>query len=324
MYKVIIDKDFFNLDSPLSQGLVSGLKKLGEKGFILVTDNLNSKYSEVLKKIFLLENISISTDSKDIFGQFDGVFFVTACKTVVPKEAKENAGSAKTPDEVSSPLSVPVSVTVDCDSETNNFEKAVAKILTSLRTSTKERQTKETKIKISVNLDGRGKSNIKTGVGFFDHMLEQISKHANLDLSVNVDGDLFVDEHHTVEDTGITLGLAISEALGDKRGIKRYGFLLPMDESVAKCALDLGGRSLLNFKCKFKREKVGDFPTELTEEFFRGLASGLKANIYLRAKGKNDHHKIEALFKAFAKSLNEALRMDERTQNTLPSTKGLL
>ncbi|MGE5411759.1 MAG: imidazoleglycerol-phosphate dehydratase HisB, partial [Clostridiales bacterium] len=239
------------------------------------------------------------------------------------KQVQENVESAKTPI-VSLPVAVPVSVVVGCDSEIDSFEKAVAKILASLRTSTKQRQTKETKINISVNLDGQGKSNIKTGVGFFDHMLEQISKHANLDLDVNVDGDLFVDEHHTVEDTGITLGMAISEALGDKRGIKRYGFLLPMDESVAKCALDLGGRSLLNFKCKFKREKVGDFPTELTEEFFRGLASGLKSNIYLRAKGKNDHHKIEALFKAFAKSLNEALRIDERTQNRLPSTKGLL
>lgn len=318
MYKVIIDKEFFNLDSPLSQGLFSGLKKLGEKGFILTTDELKGKYNEVLKKIFLLENINISTDRVD---QFDGIFLVTSCKPVVSKEVQENVESAKTP-EVSSP--VITTVPVGCDSEINNFEKAVAKILTSLRTSTKQRQTKETKIKISVNLDGQGKSNIKTGVGFFDHMLEQISKHANIDLNVNVDGDLFVDEHHTVEDTGITLGLAISEALGDKRGIKRYGFLLPMDESVAKCALDLGGRSLLNFKCKFKREKVGNFPTELTEEFFRGLASGLKANIYLRAKGKNDHHKIEALFKAFAKSLNEALRMDERTQNRLPSTKGLL
>ncbi|MCU7490485.1 MAG: imidazoleglycerol-phosphate dehydratase HisB [Ignavibacteria bacterium] len=193
-----------------------------------------------------------------------------------------------------------------------------------MRHSIKTRKTKETDINVEVSLDGEGISEISTGVGFFDHMLEQISKHANIDLKVQVKGDLFVDEHHTVEDTGITLGQAISEALGDKLGIKRYGFFLPMDESSAKCAIDLGGRTYLNFKCKFKREKVGDFPVELTEEFFRGLSSGLKANVFLRAKGKNDHHKIEAMFKAFAKALNEALRMDERNEDKLPSTKGVL
>ena len=175
-----------------------------------------------------------------------------------------------------------------------------------------------------MNLDGTGKSIINTGIGFFDHMLEQIAKHANLDLNIKVDGDLHVDEHHTVEDVGITLGTVLNEALGNKKGIKRYGFYLPMDDSIAKCSLDLGGRAYLNFKCKFEREKVGKFPTELTEEFFRGLSSGLKANILIRAKGKNDHHKIEAMFKAFAKSLNEACRIDERNKNMLPSTKGVL
>ena len=175
-----------------------------------------------------------------------------------------------------------------------------------------------------MNLDGTGKSTINTGIGFFDHMLEQIAKHANLDLNIKVDGDLHVDEHHTVEDVGITLGTVLNEALGTKKGIKRYGFYLPMDDSIAKCSLDLGGRAYLNFKCKFEREKVGKFPTELTEEFFRGLSSGLKANILIKAKGKNDHHKIEAMFKAFAKSLNEACRIDERNKNMLPSTKGVL
>ncbi|MCX6151378.1 MAG: imidazoleglycerol-phosphate dehydratase HisB [Ignavibacteriales bacterium] len=194
----------------------------------------------------------------------------------------------------------------------------------SLRTASVNRVTKETDIKIKLSLDGGAKSKIKTGVGFFDHMLEQIAKHANINLNIAVKGDLEVDEHHTVEDVGIALGTALNEALGDKKGIKRYGFFLPMDESIARCAVDLGGRSSLNFKCKFKREKVGDFPTELTEEFFRGLASGLKANIFLRAKGKNDHHKIEAMFKAFAKSLNEACRIDERSEGSLPSTKGVI
>lgn len=186
------------------------------------------------------------------------------------------------------------------------------------------RETKETKIKISANLDGTGESDINTGIGFFDHMLEQIAKHANIDLDIKVDGDLHVDEHHTVEDVGITLGEVLLKALGDKKGIQRYGFYVPMDESIALCVIDLGGRFYLNFKAKFKREKVGEFPTELVEEFFRGLTGGLKANLYIKVKGKNDHHKIEAIFKAFAKALNEACRLDERNNGRIPSTKGIL
>ncbi len=192
------------------------------------------------------------------------------------------------------------------------------------RTAVVVRNTKETKISVKLNLDGSCKSKIKTGIGFFDHMLEQIARHANLDLQISVKGDLNVDEHHTVEDTGIALGEAIRVALGDKKGIQRYGFFIPMDESVAVCTIDLGGRSYLNFNCNFKREKVGDFPTELTKEFFRALADSMKANIYIKAKGENDHHKIESIFKAFAKSLNEAARFDERNNNIIPSTKGIL
>ncbi len=192
------------------------------------------------------------------------------------------------------------------------------------RTAKATRNTNETKIKISVNIDGSGNSEINTGIGFFDHMLEQISKHANIDLDIKVDGDLHVDEHHTVEDVGITLGEVMLKALGEKKGIQRYGFYVPMDESIALCVIDLGGRFHLSFKAKFKRNNVGKFPTELTEEFFRGLASGLKANIYIKVKGKNDHHKIEAIFKAFAKALNEACRLDERNNGRIPSTKGII
>ena len=187
-----------------------------------------------------------------------------------------------------------------------------------------KRETNETRILVSVNIDGTGEANIQTGVGFFDHMLEQIAKHANIDLNIKVDGDLHVDEHHTVEDVGITLGEVLLKALGDKKGIQRYGFYVPMDESIALCVIDLGGRFHLNFKAKFKRNNVGEFPTELTEEFFRGLASGLKANIYIKVKGKNDHHKIEAIFKSFAKALNEACRLDERNNGRIPSTKGII
>jgi len=186
------------------------------------------------------------------------------------------------------------------------------------------RETKETKIKIIVNIDGNGESKINTGIGFFDHMLEQISKHANIDLEIDVKGDLFVDEHHTVEDVGIALGEVLLKALGRKTGIQRYGFYVPMDESIALCVIDLGGRFHLKYKAKFKREKVGEFPTELVEEFFRGLAGGLKANIYIKVKGKNDHHKIEAIFKSFAKALNEACRLDERNNGRVPSTKGII
>jgi imidazoleglycerol-phosphate dehydratase/histidinol-phosphatase len=185
-------------------------------------------------------------------------------------------------------------------------------------------KTRETDISVRLNLDGNGKSKIETGIGFFNHMLDQIARHANVDLTIIAKGDLHIDEHHAVEDIGIALGQAIREALGDKKGIQRYGFFIPMDESVAICTIDLGGRSYLNFNCKFNRDKVGDFPTELTKEFFRALADSMKANIFIKAKGENDHHKVESIFKAFAKSLNEAARFDERNNNRIPSTKGIL
>jgi len=192
------------------------------------------------------------------------------------------------------------------------------------RTAQHNRKTKETDIKIKIDLDGSGKSKIKTGIGFFDHMLEQLSKHSNTDITIAVKGDLHIDEHHTVEDVGIALGEAISLALGDRKGIERYGFMLPMDDALAQCAIDLGGRSYLAFKSKWKREMVGEFPTELFKEFFRGLASGLRANIHLKATGENDHHKAEAMFKALARALNMALKYDSRNKGSLPSTKGLL
>ncbi len=209
-----------------------------------------------------------------------------------------------------------------CSGE-NLFQKVYA-LFKPERKAFLERKTKETDIKCNVNLDGSGKTEIKTGIGFFDHMLSQISRHGNIDLSLVVNGDLDVDEHHTVEDTGLVLGEAITNALGEKRGIKRYAFFLPMDDCAAKVAIDLGGRPYINYKVKFTREKVGEFPTELVEEFFRALSVGMKANIFVRAKGKNEHHKIESIFKAFAKALNEALRIDERSGNALPSTKGVL
>lgn len=203
-------------------------------------------------------------------------------------------------------------------------EQLTNNLLIAPRTAKKTRTTKETDINVTVNLDENTGADIATGIGFFDHMLEQISRHGNIGLQVTVKGDLHIDEHHTVEDTGIALGEALAEALGGKRGIKRYGFLLPMDDCVAEAAIDLGGRAFLQYKVKFKRERVGDFPTELGEEFFRALSQGMKANVYIKAKGKNEHHKLESIFKAFAKALNEACRFDDRVAGALPSTKGVL
>src|SRR3989338_5741889 len=193
------------------------------------------------------------------------------------------------------------------------------------RLATVERKTKETEVSIKCNLDGQGIFNIDTGVNFFNHMLEQLSKHSLVDLDIKAIGDLKIDDHHTIEDVGITLGESLLKALGERKGIKRYGFLLPMDDTLVEVAIDLGGRPYLVFNCDFKREKVGDLPTEMVEHFFRSVAETLKANIHINVKySKNEHHKIEAIFKAFAKSLRMAVEADFRQKNILPSTKGVL
>ena len=193
------------------------------------------------------------------------------------------------------------------------------------RTATIERNTKETKINATLNLDGSGKGDITTGIGFFDHMLEGFTKHGFFDLTLQVNGDLQVDGHHTVEDTGIVLGQAIKEALGDKAGIKRYGsFLLPMDDALCLCAIDLSGRPYLAFDCTFPTERVGELDTELVREFFYAVSYSAGMNLHLRMlDGTNAHHMIEAMFKAFAKALDEAVSFDERIQGVL-STKGAL
>ena len=186
-----------------------------------------------------------------------------------------------------------------------------------------KRTTKETDIQISVNLDGTGKSEISTGLGFFDHMLEQISKHGSIDLNINVKGDLNVDEHHTIEDTGIALGECILKALGDKRGIQRYGYLLPMDDCLCQVALDFGGRAWLVWDAEFNREKVGDMPTEMFIHFFKSFSDAAKMNLNIKAEGDNEHHKIEGIFKALGKSLKMASRRDIHNFQ-LPSSKGIL
>ena len=189
------------------------------------------------------------------------------------------------------------------------------------RTATIQRQTKETQIDLSLNLDCAGQANIATGVGFFDHMLEQIAKHGKIDLAINVKGDLHIDEHHTIEDTGIALGEAFAKALANKTGMERYGFALPMDEAEAKVLIDFGGRSWIVWNAEFKREKIGEMPTEMFYHFFKSFSDAAKCNLNIKAEGTNEHHKIEAIFKAFAKAIKMAVKKEG---NLLPSTKGTL
>jgi len=192
-----------------------------------------------------------------------------------------------------------------------------------LRKVIHERNTNETKIHVELNLDGSGKANIETGLGFFDHMLDQIARHGKMDLTIITKGDLHIDEHHTIEDTGIALGEAFAKALADKRGMERYGFALPMDEAEAKVLIDFGGRNWIVWNAEFKREKIGEMPTEMFFHFFKSFSDAAKCNLNIECKGENEHHKIEAIFKAFAKAIKMAVKRDPLS-NYLPSTKGIL
>ncbi|OON67624.1 bifunctional histidinol-phosphatase/imidazoleglycerol-phosphate dehydratase HisB [Hymenobacter sp. CRA2] len=186
-----------------------------------------------------------------------------------------------------------------------------------------QRDTNETKIRVELNLDGSGKHSIKTGLGFFDHMLDQLAKHSGVDMLVEVQGDLHIDEHHTIEDTAIAIGEAFTQALGDKRGLARYGFLLPMDDALAQAAIDFSGRPWLVWEAEFKREKVGDMPTEMFYHFFKSFSDAARCNLNIKCEGDNEHHKIEAIFKAVAKASKMALQRDAAKME-IPSTKGVL
>ena len=207
--------------------------------------------------------------------------------------------------------------------ETTDWKKIYEYLKLGLRQISHERNTNETKISINLNLDGSGKANISTGLGFFDHMLDQIAKHGGIDLEILAKGDLHIDEHHTIEDTGIALGEAFAKGLADKRGMERYGFALPMDDAEAKVLIDFGGRNWLVWNADFKREKIGEMPTEMFYHFFKSFSDGAKCNLNIECKGDNEHHKIEAIFKAFAKAIYIAVKRDPLS-NHLPSTKGLL
>jgi len=207
--------------------------------------------------------------------------------------------------------------------ESNDWQKIYEFLKLENRTASIIRKTNETDISITLNLDGTGKSNINTGLPFFDHMLDQISRHGQMDLDIQVKGDLEVDEHHTIEDTAIALGEVFAKALGNKLGIERYGFCLPMDDCLVQVAIDFGGRNWLVWQAEFKREKIGEMPTEMFFHFFKSFTDGAKANLNIKAEGTNEHHKIEAIFKAFAKAIKVAVKRDV-DKMILPSTKGML
>ena len=207
--------------------------------------------------------------------------------------------------------------------ETTNWEEIYLYLKSGLRHVVHERNTHETRIRIELNADGQGRSDIHTGLGFFDHMLEQLARHGKLDLSIQVKGDLQIDEHHSIEDTGIALGEAFAMAQADKRGMERYGFALPMDDAEARVLLDFGGRTWIVWNASFQREKLGDMPTEMFFHFFKSFSDAARCNLNIECHGENEHHKIEAIFKAFAKAIRMAIKRDPLS-NYLPTTKGVV
>jgi len=280
-------------DDLLSPGALFGLKTLATNGYLLSWDG--SGLSAHQKKLLENEGIEISD-----FDRADG-------------RIRENGGSL-----IFETDGIPVE-------EKKGWPAMTKAMLFPTRTASLERKTKETDIAIHINLDGSGKSNISTGLHFFDHMLDQIARHGLIDLELTCKGDLEVDEHHTIEDTAIALGEVIKKAVSEnKAGIQRYGFVLPMDEAQATVALDLSDRPFLRWDVVLKREYIGDFPAEMLEHFFYSLAMNAKATLHVTADGKNEHHIVESIFKGFAKALRFSISRTERTKGILPTTKGMI
>jgi imidazoleglycerol-phosphate dehydratase / histidinol-phosphatase len=263
----------------------------------------------------LISYFSSEYDLKNSFVIGDRLTDVELAKNLGAKAILINNGSLK--DKLKN-----AGLAAHCVLVTTSWKEIYEEVKTQARKATLKRTTKETDISVSINLDGSGQSAIQTSLGFFDHMLEQLARHGNIDLEVNVKGDLRIDEHHTIEDTALALGEAFARALSDKRGIERYGFCLPMDDCLAQVALDFGGRPWLVWEAEFKREKIGEMPTEMFVHFFKSFSDAAKCNLNIKAEGTNEHHKIEAIFKAFAKAIKMAIRQDG--SNQLPSTKGTL
>lgn len=252
--------------------------------------------------------------SKYIYGNYDLENSYVIGDRITDIQLAENLGTKS--------ILITEQINAEATLITNNWNEIYQYLKAVPRKGKVERKTLETSISIELNLDGNGNSEINTGLPFFDHMLQQISRHGNLDLNVQVKGDLEIDEHHTVEDTAIALGDAFLQALGNKKGISRYGFLLPMDDCLAQVAVDFGGRPWLVWDAEFKREKIGDVPTELFFHFFKSFSDQARCNLNIKAEGDNEHHKIESIFKAFAKAVKMAV---SKTDNyNIPSTKGIL
>lgn len=283
-----VDKQFL-----FREQAISSLKNLIDAGFLISVSG--SKITEDQKNLLEQEGIGFSEIEKA-----DYSISLKESELVLRDEANTEVKSS------------------------SDWQQIVSALLSPNRTASIKRETKETQIKVDLNLDGSGKSNIDTGLKFFDHMLEQIARHGLVDLDIYCKGDLEIDEHHTIEDVAIALGDAITQALGDKKGIERYGFVLAMDEAQATVAIDLSGRPYLVFDVPVKREYVGDFPTEMLEHFFYSLAMNLKATLHVSCTGDNDHHKIEACFKGFARTLKAAVEQNGRIKNQIPSSKGSL
>jgi imidazoleglycerol-phosphate dehydratase / histidinol-phosphatase len=278
----------------LPPGALSGMARLAQSGAVLCFET--GKLSE--SQLIQIENEGIENAGFD---------YSTADGTILRKDSIQFVTDGNTIEEAA------------------DWPALVHAILFPSRKADITRTTKETDISVSINLDGTGKSSISTGLNFFDHMLEQIARHGLIDLELACNGDLDVDEHHTIEDTAIALGQAIHEAIsGNKAGIQRYGFVLPMDEAQATVAIDLSDRPFLRWEVDLKREYIGDFPTEMLEHFYYTLAMNAKATLHVEASGKNEHHIIESVFKGFAKALRFAISRNERTKGILPTTKGTI
>ncbi len=284
-----VNPDFF-----FRAGSLSGMNKLMQNGCELLGDSVFSEEQLRLlrQESILIRPVTGSQPDISVRGDNEGLIL------------SDHSG-----DEIASGLT---------------WDQLVSRILFPPRTARVHRKTGETDIHIALNLDGKGEADIHTGLHFFDHMLEQIARHGLADLEIRCKGDLHIDEHHSIEDTALALGTAINQALGDKRGIERYGFVLPMDEARALVALDLSGRPYLVFKGTFHREYVGDFPTEMVRHFFYSLAMKMECTLNIEFSGENDHHQIEACFKGFARALRQCVRRDERTRDQIPSSKGSL
>jgi imidazoleglycerol phosphate dehydratase HisB len=288
--------------SPFQKAVISNLYRIQKLGYnlsLIIEDALLNKPS-VQKAISILNgefSFNIINQPAEIFNAEDYLIEQTDVQLAITNLQSARAGR-----------------------DWNEIFKAIR---SSSRKTIHTRNTNETKIEIELNLDGNGSYNVSTGLNFFNHMIEQFSKHSLIDLALKVDGDLHIDEHHTLEDTAIALGEAVSKALGNKRGIERYGFLLPMDDCLAQVAIDFGGRSWLVWDVQFKREYVGDVPTEMFYHFFKSFSDAAKCNLNIKAEGDNEHHKIESIFKAFGKAIKMAVSVNENS-DALPTTKGVL